>query len=306
VTSTDTTPNTDAAVDAPAAGSSRAVAFSRLQVLAAAALFSTGGAAIKGTTLTAWQVAGLRSGIAALTLLVLIPRARRHWSVRNWIVGLVYASTLVLFVTANKLTTSASAIFLQATGPLYVLLAAPWLLKEHVRRQDLYFMLAMALGLASCFVDRQVPLATAPNPFAGNIAAALSGVTWGFTVMGLRWVGSRDAEASLNTVVAGNLCAAMVCLPWALPLHATSMDWAALVWLGVFQIGFAYLLLSTGVQHVTALDAARLLLAEPVLNPVWAWAVHGERPGAWALSGGALILAATLARTLAPRLPSRP
>jgi drug/metabolite transporter (DMT)-like permease len=209
-------------------------------------------------------------------------------------------------VTANKLTTSANAIFLQATGPLYVLLASPWLLKEHVRRQDVVFMIAMGLGLVLCFGDRQVPLATAPNPFAGNIAAALSGVTFGFTVMGLRWISSRDAEASLNTVVAGNLCAAMACLPWALPIRPTPMDWASLAWLGVFQIGFAYLLLSAGMQHVTALDASLLLLAEPVLNPVWSWAAHGERPGAWAVSGGVLILAATLARTLAPRLPTRP
>jgi drug/metabolite transporter (DMT)-like permease len=175
-----------------------------------------------------------------------------------------------------------------------------------VRRQDAVFAGAMATGLALCFVGEQQPLASAPNPFAGNIVAALSGVTWGFTVMGLRWVGSRDAEGALNTVVAGNLCAAIVCLPLAMPLHATPLDWAALAWLGVFQIGCAYLLLSTGVQHVTALDASLLLLAEPVLNPVWAWAVQGERPGAWALSGGALILAATLARTLAPRRPSLP
>jgi drug/metabolite transporter (DMT)-like permease len=290
---------------ASAGASSSGIRLSRLQVLGAAVLFSTGGAAIKGTTLTAWQVAGLRSAIAAVALLVLIPRARRHWSARNWAVGLVYAATLVLFVTANKLTTSASAIFLQATGPLWVALAAPWLLGEHVRRQDAIFMAAMALGLACCFADTQVPLATAPNPFAGNVAGALSGVTFGFTIMGLRWVGRRDAEASLNTVVAGNLCAAIACLPLGWPIHATALDWATLAWLGIFQIGCAYLLLSQGVRHVTALDASLLLLAEPVLNPVWAWAVHGERPGPWALSGGALILAATLLRTLAPRLPSR-
>lgn len=268
-------------------------------------LFSTGGAAIKGTSLTAWQVAGLRSLIAAIALVVLIPRARRHWSVRNWLVGLVYAVTLVLFVAANKLTTSANAIFLQSTGPLYVLLAAPWLLREHVRRKDAFFMLAMAAGLALVFAGKQVPLASAPDPAAGNLLAALSGATYGFTVMGLRWIGSRDAEASLNTVVAGNLCAAAACLPIGFPIHATPIDWAALAWLGVFQIGCAYLLLSTGLQHVTALDASLLLLAEPVLNPVWAWAAQGERPGGWAISGGALILAATLARTLARR-PSRP
>lgn len=276
------------------------------QVLGAAVLFSTGGAAIKGTTLNAWQVAGLRSAIAAVALLVLIPRARRHWSLRNWVVGLVYAATLVLFVTANKLTTSASAIFLQATGPLWVALSAPWLLKEHVRRQDALFMAVMALGLAFCFVDTQVPLATAPNPFAGNVAGALSGVTFGFTIMGLRSVSNRDPDASMNTVVAGNLCAALVCLPLGWPIAATPLDWVTLVWLGVFQIGCAYLLLSLGVRHVTALDASLLLLAEPMLNPVWAWAVHGERPGPWAISGGGLILAATLVRTVARRPPSRP
>lgn len=279
---------------------------SRLQVLGAAILFSTGGAAIKGTTLTAWQVAGLRSTIAALALLVLVPRARRGWTRRSWIVGLVYAATLVLFVTANKLTTSANAIYLQSTGPLYVLLLSPWLLGEAVHRRDAIYMAAMATGLALFFVGHQEPLASAPDPFAGNVVAALSGVTWGFTVMGLRWIGSRDPDASLNTVVAGNVCAAVVCLPLGLPVHPSPMDWLSLTWLGVFQIGCAYLLLSTGVQHVTALEASLLLLAEPVLNPVWAWVAQGERPAGYALSGAGLILLATLVRTLSPRLPSRP
>ena len=96
----------------------------RLLLVSAAVLFSTGGAAIKWTTLTAWQVAGLRSLIAAIALLILLPDARRHWSRRNWLVGVVYAMTLVLFVTANKLTTAANAIFLQAAAPLYILLGS--------------------------------------------------------------------------------------------------------------------------------------------------------------------------------------
>ena len=54
-------------------------------------------------------------------------------------------------------------------------------------------------------------------------------------------------------------------------------------YLGVFQIGLAYLLLSTGIRHLPALEASVLLLAEPALNPVWAWLVHGETPapGRW-------------------------
>ena len=85
-----------------------------------------------------------------------------------------------------------------------------------------------------------------------------------------------------------------------LPLRSITgaRDLAILVWLGVFQIGLAYLCLSTGVRDVTALEASLLLLAEPVLNPVWAWLAHGERPGPWALAGGALIVAATTVRAV--------
>jgi len=53
--------------------------------------------------------------------------------------------------------------------------------------------------------------------------------------------------------------------------------------------------MSRALRQVPALEASLLLLAEPALNPVWAWLAHGERPGGWALAGGALILGACLA-----------
>src|SRR6187551_39362 len=93
----------------------------RLWVFAAALLFSTGGAAIKGNTLTSWQVASFRSLIAAVALALLIPSARREWTRRHLLVGLVYAVALILFVAATKLTTAANAIFLQATAPAYLI-----------------------------------------------------------------------------------------------------------------------------------------------------------------------------------------
>ncbi len=115
----------------------------RLLVLAAAVLFSTGGAAIKATSLTAWQVASFRSGIAALAVLVMLRGARRVPDRATWLVGIVYAATLVFFVFANKNTTAANAIYLQGTAPLYILLAAPVLLRERVSGADLVFMAAL-------------------------------------------------------------------------------------------------------------------------------------------------------------------
>ena len=270
----------------------------RLQLLGAAVLFSTGGAAIKATELSSWQVAGFRSGIAALALLALLPSARRGWNARALLVGVAYAVMLILFVSANKLTTAANAIFLQSTAPLYLLLLGPWLLREPIRRPDVAFMALVALGMALFFVGAEAPAATAPDPARGNLLGVLSGVAWALTVMGLRWIGSRDAGGGLVPVVLGNLIAFLACLPLALPVVvADAGDWALLSYLGVVQIGLAYVLLTKGIRHVSALEAATLLLAEPAINPVWAWLVHGETPSAWALAGGVLILGTTTLKT---------
>lgn len=277
----------------------------RLQILGAALLFSTGGAAIKATALTSWQVASFRSGVAAAAVLLLLPAARRGWSWRVLPVAAAYAATMILFVASNKLTTSANAIFLQSTAPLYILLLGPLLLKEPLRGRDGAFMAALAGGLLLFFVGgTEAAQATAPDPRAGNLLATASGVCWALTVVGLRWLGSRAREgkgedATMPTVVAGNALAFLACLPMALPAgNAGAADWAVIAYLGVFQIGAAYVLLATGLRHVPALEASMLLLLEPALNPVWAWLVHGEAPGPWSIAGGALILGATVARTV--------
>jgi drug/metabolite transporter, DME family len=272
---------------------------SRLQLIAAAALFSTGGAAIKAVTLTSWQVASFRSGIAALAILLLVPASRSGWNRRTALVGIAYATTMVLFVLANKLTTAANAIFLQSSAPVYVLLLGPWLLKESIRRSDLLFMLVIAAGLALFFVGAETPVATAPNPTLGNVLGMLSGVAWALTVIGLRWLGSQDeGGGALATVAIGNVIAFVGCLPLALPVaDATGTDWLMVSYLGVFQIGLAYFCLTSGLRHVTALEASVILLIEPALNPIWAAMVHGEIPSRWAVAGGALILGATLVKT---------
>jgi drug/metabolite transporter (DMT)-like permease len=87
-------------------------------------------------------------------------------------------------------------------------------------------------------------------------------------------------------------------LPLALPLAGIrASDAAVILYLGAAQIGLAYWCLTRAMRHVTAFEANTVLLLEPALNPVWVWLIHGEKPGAWALAGGAVILAATLANT---------
>jgi drug/metabolite transporter (DMT)-like permease len=273
----------------------------RLQLVLAAACFSTAGAAIKLCAFGASQVAAFRALVALAAIVALIPEARRRWSSRVGLVGVAYAAAGLLFVFANKLTTAANTVFLQATNPLFVVLLAPWLLRERVRAADLAFMGVLGVGLTLLFAGGERRFATAPNPFLGNVLAAGSAVAWAFTVTGYRWLarasgGDRGPVAS--AAACGNLIVFLVCLPWALPLAAgRATDWLIVLYLGVFQLGLAYVFLSRAITRVPALEASLFLLAEPILSPIWAWLVHGETLGPLAVVGGAIILAATVVKS---------
>ena len=279
------------------------MAGARWQAVAAAVLFSTGGAGIKAEAFDGIEVSAVRSGFAAVVLFVWL-RGRLVWSVPVALTAMVYAATLTLFVLSTKLTTAANAIFLQSTAPLFILLLGPALLGEQMRRRDLPFVAAVAAGLAFCFFGSVPANETAPDPAAGNLLGLACSVTWAFTLMLLRRAerDPRQQGAGMTALVAGNALASLGALPFAWPLpEADPAGWATLAYLGVFQIGLAYVCLTAAVRHLPALDASLLLLIEPVLNPVWTWLLRGESPGAWTIVGGTIILAATAANAAAAR-----
>lgn len=277
----------------------------RLEVLAAALLFSTGGAALKLTTLPPWQVAGLRSLVAAAVVLAIFPESRVLTRRRTWVAAVAYALTVLLFALANRLTAAASAIFLQATAPAWLVLLGPRLLGEPARPRDLVVGAATAVGMTLALLDRPPPSALATNPLLGNVLAATTGLTWALTVAAIRRSEHGAGESSLPVVAAGNLLAFAAALPLMGPPQAPAVgDVVALLFMGTFQVALAYLLMARGLRHVPAIEASLLVLLEPVMNPVWAWLVAGERPGLPVIAGGALILNATLVGILV-RGPAR-
>ncbi|MEM9293087.1 MAG: DMT family transporter [Acidobacteriota bacterium] len=288
----------------------------RLAVLLAALFFSTGGAAVKAAELSPWQVASFRCAVAAPALFLLLrwwhpgsfrlPTRRGGGGGGLWAklgaVAVCYALVMVCFVLANAWATAAVATFLQSTAPLYVLLAAPMLLGEKVRWQDLVVIALLAVGMVLFFSGLDAPMSTAPRPEAGRWAGAIAGIFWGLTVLGLRWVetggrgGQSHAGASRLAVVLGCVVAAVITLPLALETGGwptTGTDVAVVLYLGWVQIALPYLLLTWAVARLPALEVSLLLLIEPVLAPLWAWWLHGEIPSLRSLAGGAVILCAT-------------
>lgn len=267
---------------------------SRLLLLAAAGLWSTAGAAIKLCGLSGWQIAGARSLVAGAFLLLVVKEARRLPTLPVLLVSVSYAFTVVLFVLATKLTTAANAIFIQDTAPLWVLVLSPWLLGEHPTRGELLAIPVYGAGLGLFFLDE-----LSPGQIVGNVVALASGFAFALSIVGLRRLRHEGASA----LVWGNLVAAAIALPlWAAGPAPRPLDLALLGYLGVFQLGLAYLCFSRGLERTPAVEASLLVLLEPVLNPIWTFLLAGERPGPWALAGGAVVLAATAWRTLAPAL----
>jgi drug/metabolite transporter (DMT)-like permease len=257
-------------------------------LLLSALLWSTGGLLIKGVEWHAPAISATRSAIAVITLVACYRgRLRFTWSKWQLAGAVAYAATVVLFVLATKLTTAANAILLQYTAPIYIAIAAPWFLGEPSRRRDWIVIVVTLGGMALFFVDQ---LST--QGFAGNLVAIVSGMSFAALTLFLRK--QKDGSA-VESIVLGNILAALVGLPFLRGPFPDLAGWGMLVILGVVQLGFSYIAYAAAIRRATAMDAALVPMLEPILNPIWVLLFHGERPGPWALIGGVIGAVATRA-----------
>ncbi len=258
-------------------------------IAGAALLWSTGGIGIKSLPEAPLTVTFYRSLVASMALLLLY--RGNLWRRRRWrfspafVVALIsYAGCLTTFVTATKWTTAANAIFIQYAGVIWVMLFAPLVVGEVLRRIDVIAVAAALSGMGLFFVGR-----FEMRGMAGNGMAVLSGIFFAALLLALR----REHASSEAAITFGNLLTAAVLLPFvASTLHISARSLAILLFLGVFQIAFAYLLFVKGLAHVTAVEASLTGMIEPVANPLWVFLIVGERPSSFALAGGAIVLGA--------------
>ncbi|MCC7364805.1 MAG: DMT family transporter [Dehalococcoidia bacterium] len=272
-----------------------------LAVLGAAVLWSSGGLFIKWVELDALGVTMWRSlfaaiAIAALTRTLAPLPWRAGWL--TWALAVSYALMLVFFVSATKLTTAANAIFLQYTAPLYVLVFGRFLLTERPSRVDLACVGVAFGGMGLFFVGR---LET--DDLWGNVCAVTSGAAFAVFLTLLRRpeCGATTRPRAMtfgNLLLVVSLAAVNIGRGEASAFTPGAADLAGLLFLGVLQIGLAYVFFGFGIQHVQALEASLIGMLEPVLNPVWVFIFLGETPGWWAVAGGAIIVAAVTVRTV--------
>lgn len=254
-------------------------------ILVAALLWSSGGFFIKWIPLSGLAVAGGRALVTtAFYFAFLRPDLRRA----RLSTALAYAAMIITFVSATKRTTAASAVLLQYTGTAWVLLASARFFAERITRTDILAVLGCLCGMALCLLDDATGIT-----WQGNAFGVLSGVFFAASVLGMRRDAHSQEVSAAASVTLGNLLAMLFCLALSGPelLHGLTVRASlGLLWLGVVQMGIAYLLFLRGLKTVKAGAASLLSLLEPAASPLWVWLGTGERPGLATLAGGALVL----------------
>jgi len=267
-----------------------------LLVLGAAILWSTGGLFIKATHLSAFELSFGRSLLAATTVAIFTRKERFGINRISGAAAVIYAVLLVLFVMATKLTTSANAIFLQYSAPVFLLVLEPLFFRDKFRLRDLMTVTLCVVGMSLFFVGQ-----LKPENVSGNVLALASGLCFAIYFLLLRHSKSRDVNRA-SSVIYGNLIVALISAPAffaALSRGVAMADIVRVCYLGVVQIGFPYLLLTLAMaQGVRSLEAGIVGYVEPILNPLWVLVFLGERPSCWAIFGGAIIIGSVLTHML--------
>ena len=256
----------------------------------ASVLWSTGGILIKLIDWNPIAIAGSRSLIASITVLLYLRKPKITFSKAQIGGAISYAATVILFVTANKLTTSANAILLQYTAPVFVALLGVWILKEKIYNYDWITIFVVLAGMVLFFVGD----IDAGNVL-GNILAVISGFCLACVTVSLRF--QRDGSP-VETAWLGNVITFVIAIPFIFQSSIDVKSIIGILLLGVFQLGISYILYALAIIHVTAIEAILITVIEPLLNPVWVFIFAGEKPGFFAFIGGLLVVASVTIRSV--------
>ena len=257
-----------------------------LLVFLASVCFSTGGLFIKLIPWNALALNGARNliGAAVIGVYLLIRRHRIVLSRQVFIGAASMIGVTTLFAVSNKLTTAANAIVLQFTAPVFVILGMAAIYRVKPKRLDIITCAAVLTGVVLFFVD-----GIRAGNWLGNLTAVLSGVCYA----GVFMMNTGERADALSSSFLGQLAAGVILTP----LCAGETDFsaptmAAVLALGVIQVGGAYILFSEGIKKTPAVTASLITGLEPIMNPLWVALFYGERISALAAVGAVIVVGA--------------
>lgn len=267
-----------------------------LYLVAAAILWSMAGVLTKFIPWSATSVACLRGLIAAMVQMAY----SRTWKIKLTkpiiLTAVCYLGETLLFTFANKMTSAGSAIVLQNTSPLYIMLMGLIVLKQKPSKLDCCVGVVIFSGILLSMIDTfrggELP---GSNPILGNLLALASGVFYA----GIFFTSRLPGADSLQSTILGNLM-----YVFFIPLLFTDQaimnpastgvpawqSWLAIFFMGSCQLGLSWICFSRGIKTTPSLQASFITMIEPVLNPILALILLGEAMGTLSVIGSALVI----------------
>lgn len=268
-----------------------------LMMIVAAICWSSGGILVRQLSIAnAWEIVFWRSSFMALfvagVLLTLhgrrMPAAVVAVGRPGLLAGLFLAGTFFFFIASLTRTTVANTFVLMSVSPFLAALAGRFVLKERVPARTWIAMSVAFSGIIVMFAD-----SLDAGRFAGNLLAL--GVSCCFAAQVTMLRKFHATVDMLPQVMIAGLISLVAAFALSPPFAANGRDLAILALMGCVQLGAGCLLATAASKHLSATELGLLALLEPIVGPIWVWALMGEKPGAAALVGGAVVLCAVLA-----------
>jgi len=236
-----------------------------------------------------WQVLVFRSLALLATVLLFLALRYRGELVASFraiggigvggALGLAFGTSC--YIWALYYTSVANTVFLFGALPFINSFNAWWLLGEKV--QSLAWV-TMALALVGIVV--MVQGAILEGSVIGNVVAIVGLLGYSSYTMSVRRNKGIDMMPALCVSAAVTATFALV-LAGTRPI--SGYDTLVCVAMGVFSVGFGYMLYTWGARRVRAGELSLLANVEIILGPLWAWLAVAEVPSVWTMAGGAVL-----------------
>jgi drug/metabolite transporter (DMT)-like permease len=264
----------------------------------AAVIWSTGGLIVRSLdTDQAWTTIFYRSLFASVFLVGFVVVRDRRRAVGSFtsmgaaglLVGACFAMSSIALVVALGLTSVANTLVVVSTAPLLAAVLGRVVLGEPVNGRTW-----ATAGVTVVGVVIMVSGSSAEGSLAGDAVAMLIPIGLAVATVTIR----RHHEVLMVPAMAvGTVMAMLVAVPFVSVWTVTGHDLGLLAMFGSVQLGLGLALYAVGARMAPPADVALVSLLEPVLGPLWVWAVLSEDPGVAALIGGTLVIAAVAIHT---------
>ena len=262
-----------------------------------ALMWSLAGFNIKMIEWSPYAIAAGRSLVAVILLAPMVLR-KGFQKIDRYVIGgaICYAAFNYCFITSTTLTSSAIAIMMQYTAPIYVALLSWLFLRERVGWADIISVGFVFLGMIFFFLD-----SNSGGSLKGNIVSIFNGITFAGISIFLRL--QKDGNPALSMYL-GNVISAVAGLP--IMWNAGMPDTISLLFLLLagLLVAVSYTLYAKASTGLSALETVLIPIIDPVMNPVWVFLFLDERPGALTIVGAAVILVSVTIRVVSGLPPS--